>query len=344
MIIAGREVSRRALWWAVGGVVAAVSLWFAVTPVVSRAPRAGVVKVRPQTSVEAVGDSVAAVAGRDFADRVVRVLRLTGTDMQNRQGAYKVRAGESALVVARHLAKGAQCGVRVTFNNIRTRRQWADRMAQQLMLDADDLLPLLADSARCAAYGFTTDNITAMLLPDTYEFFWTVSAEKLLDRLHGYYERFWTQQRVSLAAAEGLTPADVAIVASIVEEETAKADERGRVARLYLNRLHDGMPLQADPTVKFALGDFGIRRLSVAMTRTESAYNTYRVRGLPPGPIRLPEKATLDAVLHAPKHNYLYMCAKDDFSGYHNFAADYATHMANARRYQAALDARGIKR
>ena len=134
-----------------------------------------------------------------------------------------------------------------------------------------------------------------------------------------------------------------ATIASIVEEETSKADERGKVARLYLNRFQQGMPLQADPTVKFAIGDFSIKRITVPMTQVNSPYNTYRVQGLPPGPIRLPEKATIDAVLDAPQHDFIYMCAKSDFSGYHDFARDYATHLENAHRYQAALNARGIK-
>jgi len=161
--------------------------------------------------------------------------------------------------------------------------------------------------------------------------------------MHDYYEKFWTDERKAQATSQGITPDQAVTLASIVEEETSKADERGKVARLYLNRLQHGMRLQADPTVKFALGDFSIRRLSVAMTQVQSPYNTYRVNGLPPGPIRLPEKATVDAVLTAPQHDYIYMCAKEDFSGYHNFATDYTTHMANARRYQAALNARGIK-
>jgi UPF0755 protein len=127
-----------------------------------------------------------------------------------------------------------------------------------------------------------------------------------------------------------------------VEEETVKKDERGKVARLYMNRLKSGMPLQADPTVKFAIGDFSIKRITEAMTKTDSPYNTYRFVGLPPGPIRLPDKSTLDAVLNAPQHNYLYMCAKEDFSGYHNFTINFADHKANAQRYREELDKRGI--
>ena len=136
----------------------------------------------------------------------------------------------------------------------------------------------------------------------------------------------------------------MSVVASIVEEETAKNDERGKVARLYLNRLERKMPLQADPTVKFALGDFGLRRITLAMTRVQSPWNTYVIAGLPPGPIRVVEKRTLDEVLNAPRHDYIYMCAKEDFSGYHNFAKTLSEHNANAKRYQAALNARGIKK
>ena len=158
-----------------------------------------------------------------------------------------------------------------------------------------------------------------------------------------YRNRFWDKSRRSKAARLGLTPAEVATIASIVEEETAKTDEKPKVARLYLNRLQKGIKLQADPTVKFASGDFSLRRITGKHLAIESPYNTYKISGLPPGPIRVPASSTLDAVLNAPNHNYIYMCAKEDFSGYHNFASDYATHQANARRYQAELNRRGIR-
>ncbi len=165
----------------------------------------------------------------------------------------------------------------------------------------------------------------------------------MVRRLLDYRNRFWSKERRSKAASLGLTPSQVATIASIVEEETAKADEKPKVARLYLNRLKKGIKLQADPTVKFATGDFTLRRITGKHLAIESPYNTYKVNGLPPGPIRIPAAATIDAVLNAPKHDYIYMCAKEDFSGYHNFASDYATHMANARRYQAELNRRGIR-
>jgi UPF0755 protein len=158
-----------------------------------------------------------------------------------------------------------------------------------------------------------------------------------------YYNDFWTSERKAKAEKLGLTPDQVEIIASITEEETSKADERGKVGRLYINRFKSGMRLQADPTVKYALGDFSIKRLTHDMLQVQSEWNTYRVNGLPPGPIRLPEKSTIDAILNSTPHNYTYMCAKEDFSGYHNFTTSYDEHLANAHRYQDALNARNIK-
>ena len=191
--------------------------------------------------------------------------------------------------------------------------------------------------------GYRKEQFPAVFIPDSYEFYWTAGADKVVKTFLSHHDSFWTETRRSQAAQLGLTPADVAVIASIVEEESAKKQEHPIIARLYINRLHKGMPLQADPTVKFAVGDFSLRRIGSKELQKKSPYNTYLNKGLPPGPIRIPEKTTIEAVLTCPKHNYLYMCAKEDFSGYHNFAADYDTHLANARRYQAELNRRGIK-
>ena len=171
----------------------------------------------------------------------------------------------------------------------------------------------------------------------------TTSAESVVKKMLAHYCNYWSADRREKAKSMGLSPAEVSVVASIVEEETNKKDERPLVARLYLNRIKQGMKLQADPTVKFALGDFSLRRITLKHLYVESPYNTYINKGLPPGPIRIVNKATLDDVLNAPEHKYIYMCAKEDFSGYHNFAEDYATHRSNARRYQAELNRRNIK-
>ena len=306
-------------------------------------PSDGMIRVRKGSSVETVVDSIAASIDVDFARRVGKLLNMTHSNLTGRQGAFKVSKGDSPFRVMRLLRSGAESGIKFTFNNVRTREEFAKRWGDKFMMDSADMVTVLNDPMACAAMGRTVDNVTALLLPDSYEFYWDITPQEFLVKMKGFYDKFWTEERVSKARAQGLTPDQVSIIASIVEEETAKADERPKVARLYMNRLATGMPLQADPTVKFALGDFGLKRITTAMTRTVSPYNTYVNPGLPPGPIRLAEKSTLDAVLNAPQHNYIYMCASDDFSGYHNFAIDYGTHMANARRYQAALNARGIK-
>lgn len=181
------------------------------------------------------------------------------------------------------------------------------------------------------------------MMPDTYEVYWTADPRKTIQKILKNNDAFWTEERRAKAQALGLTPDQVGVIASIAEEETAKADELGKVARLYINRLERGMKLQADPTVKFAVGDFSIKRIGGKMLDTDSPYNTYRYAGLPPGPIRIPARRTLQAVLDAPVHDYIYMCAKSDFSGYHDFTSDYSIHKRNAAAFRKALDARGIK-
>ncbi|MBR5725203.1 MAG: endolytic transglycosylase MltG [Muribaculaceae bacterium] len=307
------------------------------------APAEGVVKVRKGSTIEQIADSVKSSVDVKFGERVETMLRLMRAKVENREGAYRITPGTSPFMAARRIKNGVQSGVRFTFNNVRTVDEWAQRWGTIFEGDADEMRQALKDSAVCAKYGKTPQTIACLLMPDTYEFYWDITPEKTLDRLNDYYEDFWTNDRKAKAERLGLTPDEVATVASIVEEETVKADERGKVARLYLNRYQQGMRLQADPTVKFALGDFSIKRITVPMTQINSPYNTYRVNGLPPGPIRLPEKSTIDAVLDAPQHDYLYMCARADFSGYHDFTRDYSSHLDNAHRYQDALNNRGIK-
>ncbi len=307
------------------------------------APTEGLVKVRKGSTIDQIADSVKANVDVKFGDRVATMLRLMNAKVENREGAYRVTPGTSPFTAARRIKNGVQSGVKFTFNNVRTLDEWAQRWGDTFMDGPDSMRVALKDSALCAKFGKTPETIVCLLMPDTYEFYWDISPEKTLDRLNDYYNDFWTNERKSKAEKLGLTPDEVSTIASIVEEETSKADERGKVARLYLNRYQQHMRLQADPTVKFALGDFSIKRITQPMTQVKSPYNTYRVDGLPPGPIRLPEKSTIDAVLDAPQHDYLYMCARADFSGYHDFTRDYASHLDNAHRYQAALNNRGIK-
>lgn len=323
-----------------GVVAVGVVLWF----IGLDGHRGDAVRVTvPREATEAqVRDSLDIHLGRSMGKRVYLLWKLMGGSPAKARGSYLVTRGEMALRIAHNLSRGRQTPVNVTFNNIRTMPQLADRMAGLLDFSSEEFL----DACRqvLPTLGFSDEaQYPAAFLPDSYEVYWTTSPEALVEKLAAHRSRFWTDERRARARALGLTTVQVATVASIAEEETAKRDERPMVARLYINRLDRGMKLQADPTVKYAIGDFTIRRITLPMLSTSSPYNTYVTKGLPPGPIRIADAATIDGVLNAPKHDYLYMCAREDFSGYHNFAVDYSSHRANAARYRAELDRRGIK-
>jgi UPF0755 protein len=258
-------------------------------------------------------------------------------------GRYLIKPNSSNYTVLKKLREGEQDAVRLTFNNVRLKEELISRIGPKFAFGEKKLQEALSDPVVCQKYGFDTLTVVSMFLPNTYDIFWNVGTERFLDRMHSEYKKFWTEERLSKARAIGLTPVEVSTLASIVEEEQArKVDERPRVAGMYLNRLRADMPLQADPTVKFALKDFGIKRILTAQLMVPSPYNTYRNTGLPPGPIRLADLESLEAVLNYEKHNYTYMCAKADLSGYHAFADNYADHLVNARMYQAELNRRKI--
>jgi UPF0755 protein len=198
------------------------------------------------------------------------------------------------------------------------------------------------DTAYISSFGFSSDNFLAMFLPDTYEFWWNTTADQFMQRMKTEYEKFWNQERNQKAVKTGLTTAEVSILASIVEKETSQNDEKPILAGIYMNRINKGMPLQADPTLIYAIGDFSISRVLNIYKEIDSPYNTYKFKGLPPGPICLPSKASIDAVLNYSRHGYLYFCARDDFSGYHAYAVTYQQHMVNARKFQKELNRRGI--
>ncbi len=258
-------------------------------------------------------------------------------------GRYAVEPGMSNLTLLNNLRRGQQTATRITFNNIRLKEDLAERLAEQLMISKEDILRLIDDSAYCESLGFSTETIITLFIPNTYEVYWTLSADRLLERMKREYDAFWTDKRLDKAKAVGMTPVEVSILASIVEEETAVADEYPVVAGLYINRLKRGIPLQADPTVKFAVGDFSLQRILFEHLEIESPYNTYKYAGLPPGPLRIPSIRGIDSVLDHMNHNYLYMCAKEDFSGRHNFAVTLAEHNRNANRYRAELNRRNIR-
>ncbi len=288
---------------------------------------------------ETVRDSLVAHLG-ESGERVYMMWDAVDGKLSVAHGAYLIKSGEKESGIARRLKNGQQTPVKLTINNVRTMEQLAERIAARFEWSGEEFLAT-CDSVLPAA-GFKKEGYPAAFFPDTYEFYWTNEPKRVVERLLDYRNKFWNDDRRAKAKALNLTPIGAATVASIVEEETVRSDERPIVARLYLNRLHKGMLLQADPTVKYAVGDFSLRRITHRHLEIESPYNTYKHAGLPPGPIRVVDKSTVDAVLNAPKHNYLYMCAKEDFSGRHNFAVDLATHQRNAARYQAELNRRKI--
>lgn len=260
---------------------------------------------------------------------------------QKAHGAYRIQKGDKAFDIAKRLKRGGQTPVTFTFNNIRTIGQLAHRVDEKFEMDSAAFIR--ACDSVLVPVGFNKNTYIAAFLPDSYQFYWTASPEKVVNDLLGHRNRFWNDDRRALAKAMGLSPVEVATLASIAEEETNSAKERPVVARLYLNRLRKGMKLQADPTVKFAVGDFGLRRITNVHLGINSRYNTYRYEGLPPGPIRMPDSRTLESVLKSTPNDYLYMCAKEDFSGQHNFTNNYVEHQKNAQRYRAELNRRNIK-
>ena len=289
----------------------------------------------------ALRDSLCSALGSEQGGRIYTLWRLADGKVENAHGAYRVDGGETALRTARRLKRGAQTPVKATFIGSRTLEDVARRFTANLECDPEEFLE--ACDQQLPEAGFKKPEFPAAFLPDTYEVYWTDSGSRLVGRLLRHRNNFWNDERRAKASEMGLTPVKIATIASIVEEETAKTSERPTVARLYLNRLQKGMKLQADPTVKFATGNPKLQRITGQHLKIESPYNTYLHAGLPPGPIRVVEAATLDAVLNAPKHSYIYMCAREDFSGFHNFASDFATHSENARRYQQELNRRGIR-
>lgn len=266
-----------------------------------------------------------------------------GYDKNIKTGRYAIKPTDNMRYLHRRLSLGYQTPVNLTIGSVRTMDRIARNASRQLMIDSTEIIGLLNDTAYLNTIGYTQQTIPALFIPNTYEVYWNISAEDFMKRMIKEHKVFWNEERIKKAKSIGLTPEEVATLASIVEEETAVNAEKPVVAGLYINRLKRGMLLQADPTIKFSLQDFGLKRILFKHLEVNSPYNTYKHTGLPPGPIRIPSIQGLESVLNHARHNYLYMCAKEDFSGTHNFAVTSAQHAANARRYQQALNRRNIK-
>jgi UPF0755 protein len=314
-----------------------------LTGSLSKSGQSEYIYIDDNDDIDSVAAKLAPIANEQALLSFKLVSRHAGYSKHIRTGRYAIEPGEGVFSVLRKLKNGHQEPVRLTIPESRTTDRLAGALARKLMMDSLSLSILLKDSTFCAKQGFDTASIVCMFVPDTYEVYWNTSIENLMSRLKKEHDKFWDSSRQAKATAIGLTPNEVCTLASIIDEETSNNPEKPMIARMYLNRLAKGMALQADPTVKFALKDFAIRRIYHNMLNTDSPYNTYRYAGLPPGPIKVASVAGIDAVLNAPNHSYLYMCAKEDFSGTHNFASTYSEHLRNAAKYTKALNERGIK-
>ncbi|MBO4431085.1 MAG: endolytic transglycosylase MltG [Bacteroidaceae bacterium] len=267
-----------------------------------------------------------------------------------RTGRYEVTSDLTMLNFIRDIRNHNEKPVMLVVPSTRTMDAMAGKLANQLMVDSASIAQYLRDENNIKALGYTKESLPGMFIPNTYEVYWDVSIEKLMERMRKEHVAFWNEERmsklneVSQYAGEEMTKEKVITLASIVDSETANNGEKPTIAALYMNRLRKQMALQSDPTVIYAVGDFSIRRVLHEHLKVESPYNTYRNFGLPPGPIRVPSIAGIDAVLNHDRNDYIYMCAKENFSGTHNYAVSYGEHLRNAARYTKALNERGIKR
>jgi UPF0755 protein len=257
-------------------------------------------------------------------------------------GRFVIEKEQSCISLINMLRSGNQSPVRVTFNNIRSIQQLAGKVGGRIEADSASITDFLSDQRNYAKDGFSRENVISVFIPDTYELYWNTDAYAFFRRMVKEYRNFWNEDRIAKAKELGLTPVEVAILASIVDDEVLKASEKPTIAGVYINRLKRGIPLQACPTIKFAMNDFTITRVLKKHLKFDSPYNTYMHKGFPPGPIGCPTKEGLDAVLNAEKHDYLFFVAKADFSGYHHFSRTLAEHNRYADEYQRELDKRKI--
>ena len=271
------------------------------------------------------------------------LIRHSGYSENIRTGRYAIEPGDGPITIFRRLRSGRQTSLNLTIPESRTMDRLAAILSNKLMLDSATIAEALTSQEVCEKLGYDTCTIAAMFVPNTYDVYWNMSIDELLQRMQKEHDRFWKGDREAKAAEMQMTPIEVCTLASIIDEETSNNAEKPMIAGMYLNRLKEGMPLQADPTIKFALKQFELKRIYNKLLNTESHYNTYRNAGLPPGPIKIASIKGIDAVLNYTSHDYLYMCAKEDFSGTHNFARTYQEHLKNADKYTKALNERGIQ-
>lgn len=302
------------------------------------------IHITPDDNSTTIIDKLSEIEGIGSTKGFELLAKHNNFDSRKRSGRFAINNGENMHTIYRRIVSNEQTPVKLVVPATRTLEQMVGAISRQLMLDSLELIEFIKTPIYYESIGYKSETLPSLFIPNTYEVYWNIKPETLITRLMNERRRFWNEERSNKAKKLNLTPEEVATLASIIDEETNNDEEKPVVAGMYINRLKRGMPLQADPTVKYAIGDPTRQRILKKDLATDSPYNTYRYKGLPPGPIRIPTIQAIESVLNYTKHNFLYMCAKEDFSGKHNFARTLTEHNANARRYQAALNKLNIKK
>ena len=307
-------------------------------------PETAYIYITPEDNTESVLEKIETVTAPGIGEGFAILAEHNRFDSRKRSGKFAIKDGDTMKDIYYRIVSNTQTPVKLTVPSTRTIPQLVGTISRQLMLDSAELSRYTSSPAYFNTLGYSKATLPSLFIPETYEVYWDIKPEDLMTRLVKERRKFWNDSRKAKAKALDMTPEEVATLASIVDEETNDASEMPVVAGLYINRLKKKMPLQADPTVKFALGDPTRKRILKKDLEVNSRYNTYMHQGLPPGPIRIPTKQAIESVLNYKKHSFLYMCAKEDFSGTHNFAKTLSEHNANAQRYQQALNKLNIKK
>lgn len=349
--MANESTNKRKILYAIGAavvVIAAIAAYFggALYGTFATDKEEHIIYIAEGESPDSVKAKVESVADASKFQTFQKLAERKGYYDNIRPGRYDIGSGTSTLSVFRNLRNGNQAPVKLTIPPLHTVDQLARHLGKKLMCDSAEYAKALKDSTLLAKYGLKRETAICLFMQNTYEVYWTSNGEKLLDRMYKEYQNYWNKSRLAKLdeITKGFTREQAITLASIIERETNNKAEKPTIAGLYINRLHKGMKLQACPTVIFAVGDFTMRRVLNRHLETDSPYNTYKYEGLPPGPIYIPSPESLDAVLNYDHTDYLFMCAKEDFSGTHNFASTGAEHEQNAQRYQKALNERGLKK
>lgn len=336
--------NRIILWILLSMVVLVAAGFFTIAPyMVKGSDDDIIIRIPKGATMQTVEDTLNKYYTEDYSRKVLNLLELYGFNPEERHGSYLLPKGATPFATMKKLSRGAQTPVRLTINGFRSMDYLAERMGRKMEFSKEDFLKAMKDPKLLAEYGLNPENALSLFLEDTYEVYWTATPEEVLKKIGDNYNSFWSEGRRKQAADLDVTPAEMMVLASIVDDETNQVLEKGKIGRLYLNRLDKNMKLQADPTVRFAMNDLTIRRVTNEHLKVDSPYNTYKYEGLPPGPLRTTSRQTITEILNSQPSTDLFMCAREDFSGFHNFAATYEEHLENARRYQKELDERGIK-